>query len=517
MSSHLFSTCPQCNSINVIKKGREFRNGSLSQRNKCKDCEINFYTDVEEQLNEEYDYISLCESSTNKTFVVTCAVNNVPVNHNFLNTLKTYCKINNAKLIIVPVKYDQGNLVDGEYSWEESIREYFITDNIMLTTSLKLLAGVHVSPAIGSPLTGFEPFSKGYNLIIPHTQLMMKTVAVSHTDRPAIITTTGSISEPIYTSTKQGTRAEFNHSYSAIVIEEDSEINDFHMRVLNSDESGEFYDVDNYYNGEYTRKSKDIPAIVLGDEHVAHIDPLVSDATFFNEDSIVNILRPKYICRHDVLDFYSGSHHHTKNPFTQYGKYISGKNNSEDELKLTMDYIIETTPKWSSSVLVSSNHNEHLTQWLMNCNPRNEPWNAVLYHQMMYLMLKETVATDSGVEYPNAFELWTKNNYTNIDNIKFLSGSESFKIFDIELACHSDKGVNGSRGSADQYSKIGVKNVIGHSHSPKIMGGSYQTGHSCLSKLDYNKGLSTWDQAHVLIQPNGKRQMIFIRQGKWKR
>lgn len=515
-------TCPACQSSSIIRKGKVLQSGEIVQRYKCKICPSpinNFYTAINDDniINNEP---AIESTNKNRTWVVTTAVNDVPVNEKFLNTLKSYCEYNNAELLIGAIKYNQGLNEDG-YSWDESVIPYLVNTNITLTNGLKYLAGVPVSPAIGNPLSGFESFSKGDSIILSHPQLMMKTIALSHVDHAAIITTTGCVTEPVYTTTKQGSKAQFNHSYSALVIEEDSEIDSFHIRVLNSDESGIFYDIDKKYDNDKVTKNTNIPAIVLGDEHVAFICPNVMKTTFSNTDSIINTLAPKKIIRHDIYDGYSASHHHTKNIFTQYAKHISGKNDVAKELALTIEHILKTTPDYAESIVVSSNHNEHLTKWLNEANPKLDHTNAILYHELMYLMLKQTKLGRSGAEYPNPLELWAENNY-DFDNIKFVGGFDSFKVHDIECVFHSHKGTNGSRGSIEQFSKLGTKTIIGHSHSPGIFGGCWQVGHSCESKLEYNYGSpSSWAKAHCLIQPNGKRQMIFIKEyktiAKWRR
>jgi hypothetical protein len=131
-------------------------------------------------------------------------------------------------------------------------------------------------------------------------------------------------------------------------------------------------------------------------------------------------------------------------------------------------------------------------------------------------MLKETKMADNGATYPNAFELWSKHNF-DTSNIDFIHCYESFKVHGIELAYHGDRGVNGSKGGAVQFSKLGRKSISGHSHSAQIIGGAYCVGHSCLAKLEYNQGPSSWSQAHCLIHKNGKRQMVFVIGGKWRR
>jgi hypothetical protein len=442
--------------------------------------------------------------------VITTALNDTRTNFKFLETLQSYCAINNAELLIIPVKYLTSDIE--EYTWDEDLAEYFIRNNILLTPDLKLLAGVHISPTAANPLAGFDSMSKGMSLIIPSTKLMMKTVAVNHIDKPAIIHTTGSISYPNYTNTKAGEKATFNHSFSAVIVEEDSDIDSFHIRVLNSDESGAFYDIEHHYSGVARNNVTSVPGIVLGDEHVKHIDPEVKKATFDNHDSICSVLRPEFLIRHDVLDFYAASHHHKNNFFTQYKKYMAGTNNVEAELHETIDYLIKTTPSGSKSIIVDSNHNNHLDVWLNTVDAKKEPWNAKLYHKLMYLKLD---AIENKID-ENTFSLWCKNTKPS-SNIMFVGDDESFKIFDIELGFHSDRGVNGSRGSTIQFSKLGHKTVIGHQHSPNIYEGAYCVGHSCVSKLDYNRGPSSWHQAHCVIYPNGKRQMIFIKNGKWRK
>jgi len=509
--------CPVCQSSSIIRKGKVLQSGEIVQRYKCKICPSpinNFYIAINDDIiiNEP----AIESTNKNRTWVVTTAVNDVPVNEKFLNTLKTYCEYNNAELLIGAIKYNQGLNEDG-YSWDESVIPYLVNTNITLTNGLKYLAGVPISPAIGNPLSGFESFSKGDSIILSHPQLMMKTVAVSHVDHAAILTTTGCVTEPVYTITKQGSKAKFNHSYSALVIEEDSEIDSFHIRILNSDESGIFYDIDKIYTGGSIKYTSNIPAIVLGDEHVAFVDEEVMKATFYNTDSIINVLKPKKIIRHDIYDGYSASHHHSKNIFTQYAKHISGKNDVSKELALTIEHILRTTPDYAESIIVSSNHNEHLTKWLNEANPKLDPTNAILYHELMYLTLKNTKLGESGAEFPNPFELWCENNY-ELNNVKFISGFDTYKIKDVELSFHGHNGVNGSRGSIEQFSKLGTKTISGHSHSPGIFGGSWVVGTSSKLKLEYNSGgPSSWKQAHCIIYPNGKRQMIFINSGKWRR
>lgn len=502
-------TCAHCGSPSHHKKGKDIlKNGLIKYRFRCKDCGKHFYSiDI-----HNITFTPLKKTKPVNTWVITTALNNSNTNTPFFQSLVTYCEYNNADLMIVPVEYNPAKLQNDKITWDSNLEPYFFKSNVYLLNGLRLMAGTAISPTTVNPLSGWDAATKGNSLIILSPQIMMRTVAKDNFAYPSIIHTSGCVSEPTYLSTKSGEKAIFNHSYSALVIEEDPEIDYFHIRVLNSDSNGSFYDIDKFYDGKSVTPSNRIPAIVLGDEHVKFIDPVVKATTFENHDSIVNTLNPEKIIRHDVLDFYSASHHHANDTFLQYKKFLAGDNDVQQELKETIEYLINTTPKNSTSYLVDSNHNNHLTKWLNTTDIKKDFTNIIIYHElslMKYIAIRDNIDKD-------AFELWA-NQYYNLSNIKFLKKDESYKIFDIDVSMHGDNGTNGSRGSVAQFAKLGQKSIVGHYHSPSIHECSYAVGHSCLHKMEYNKGPSSWHQAHCIIQPNGKRQMIFINKGKWRR
>lgn len=511
-------TCNECGGSDVIKKGKNLLNGILRQRVRCKECGYNQYEpidsidevdDVDDVVIPEFSNYPKKHKNAN-TWVITTALNDAPTNTQFFETLLTYCSVNNADLLIIPVVYKNEAYAE-EPVWDSSLVPFFFHDNTYLLDDLRLLALTSISAIAANPLSGYDSLCKGMSLIVPSPQLMMKTVARNHIDKPAIIHTTGCISNYTYRNTKAGEKAIFNHSFAALVVEEDPEINSFHIRVLNCDNDGAFYDLDRYYSGGNMKMNNNIPAIVLGDEHVMNIDPAVTECTF-GPEGICSKMKPEYIIRHDILDFHSGSHHHKNDFFMQYKKWLEGTNDVEAELKLTFEYLMNTTPVGSKSIIVNSNHNDHLQKWMNNVDIKTELWNVGIYFELMHLKIVAMKNDDD----KDAFELWSKEHYT-YNNIEFIPSDSSFKLFDIELSMHGHAGNNGSRGSVAQFSKLGHKTIVGHYHSPSIYNGAYSVGHSCFSKLEYNKGPSSWYQVHCLIHPNGKRQMVLITDGKWRR
>ncbi|HET8686678.1 MAG TPA: hypothetical protein VFM18_08440, partial [Methanosarcina sp.] len=74
-----------------------------------------------------------------------------------------------------------------------------------------------------------------------------------------------------------------------------------------------------------------------------------------------------------------------------------------------------------------------------------------------------------------------------------------------------------AKGSIQNLSKLGEKAIVGHSHSPGILGGCWQVGTLSKIDLDYTSGASGWIHTNCIIHENGKRQMINVINGKWRK
>lgn len=515
--------CNNCNSTAVVYSGALMHGRNKMAKLKCEDCGTNTfigwdtYQEMYSNILEQGSTYTVIEPILErKRLVVTCAVIGHQINSLFLSSLESYCEFNDADLVVIPIKYKNASAI---MNVDNLAVQYYATNNFTFGDQFRIMGGLKLNASMEHPLSGLDPLSKGKSLIFGHPQVALKTVP-SDGKYPSLISTTGCVSEKFYTDTKQGLKAEFNHSHSAVVLEIDQD-GDTHMRHLNFDGEG-FWDIRHYYSGWVVTESDDgllIPALITGDEHVLFQDKTVVGATYTNPNSILNVMKPEVIVRHDVLDSYSISHHHKHNIFTKYAKWKDGVCTIEDELIKTINFITETTPEYSISVIVSSNHNDHLTRWLNECDPEEEPWNAKIYHWFMYQMLKETKMGESGSEYPDPFKLYAEEFLGQIVlnySMEFIGRNEAYLIGDVSIQHHGDRGTNGARGSRSQFSKLPTKNVIGHSHSPGIDKGTYQTGTSSKLRLEYNSGPSGWHHCHCLIYPNYKRQLIFITNGKWR-
>lgn len=502
--------CPSCSSSKTVKNGKYKRAGKESQKYVCKDCTYNF-TDKEESVDlsspdsEEY--------SKSGRYVITSCQSNASTNSGFVKALENYCSHNDSKLLIIPIKY-RGGSPNESHLFDKDLEQYFLEGNIRLHKNLMVLGKLKINPTAAQPLSGLDSICQGDSIIVGHNQLQLKTLPVSQDDYPVIMTTTGTVSDEHYSDTKAGYKAEFNHSTSAVVVEVDGHL--FHIRQIQWDGEG-FYDLNYYYTEYDIAQFNRVEAVVTGDEHAIVCPDHIVRATYTDENSIVKTLRPKIIVRHDLLDCYSISHHHNKNFITRYAKHEYGMDDLKTELDETIEFVKKTSLNNEVNVIISSNHNDHLTRWLNECNPKLDVKNALIYHDLMYRVLKDTYMSDSGTIHPNPFKLyaWDKL-YESGVNTFFVERNESYRILDIECSFHGDVGSNGSKGSRLQFSKLPSKTVIGHSHSPGIEKGCYQVGTSSSLQLEYNNGPSSWMNTHCVIYPNGKRTLINIIDGKWR-
>lgn len=526
--------CPACDSTEVIKKGTvALATGTIKQRYKCKQCGEPFsvtpnddatddlfadefeqeYTESPVSYERSDDWLN-SNVYNKQRLIITSAQNNTAVDEDFLRCIESYREATGAGLVVIPIKYKTINSEDDSSAdaYDESIIDYLCENTLTFSQcNVKVYAGLRIQATAENPLSGLDPLSKGWTVIVGHAQVQLKTLPNLDKRISDILTTTGAITVKNYSKSKLGEKARFNHSLSAIVLEFDDDV--YHLRHLNYDPvTKSFFDIDRQYKSDGSIEQHSAEALVTGDEHALFRDPIVEQYTYTAEDSIVNTLKPKYIVRHDVLDFHSGSHHHAKNIFVKFAKHHACSDDVELEVLKTIDYINDTTPDFSISLIVKSNHNEHLLRWLNEVDIRVEPWNAKFYHLLMYMMLSNTKISDSGSDYPDPFELYSTPRLKQ--NVEFIN--REYKIHDIVVGMHGDIGINGARGSAIGFSRLPDKAIIGHSHSPSIQKGCYVVGTSSRLALEYNKGASTWHHAHCIIHQNGKRQLIFVTHRGWR-
>jgi hypothetical protein len=441
-----------------------------------------------------------CEKK--KRLIITSAQNNSECFIKGLKSLKQAAEFYKCELAVIPSHYRNVTLWSkgDKKEFDPLIVPYLVSSTIHFG-NYQIHSDIKIQPTAVNPLSAMDSIGGADSLIVGHPQ-QMRTPVAAH-GFPKQMYTTGSVTNPNYTIGKAGAKGNFHHSQSALILELYKGF--VYVRQLNMDDNGHIYDLDVKFTPSGYSAGHRIEALACGDEHWKF--NITEKETYSGKDSIVKTLQPKWIARHDALDGFAGSHHHEKNPMLQYIKHHSGDNDYRVELDECIDAINRTTPQGATSLIVASNHHDHLMQYLLKADANKDHQNAKFISEMQLAMRE---AADKGENY-DPFYLYCKDRLTC--KFEFLSRNEPFYIGGVDFSSHGDCGINGARGSAKGLAKTPDKMVIGHSHTPHIYQGIFQVGTST-GRMEYAKGLSSWSNTHCIQYKNGKRALIDIYNGR---
>jgi hypothetical protein len=446
-----------------------------------------------------------------KRFVVTAAQNATPIHEGFFDSLKTYCNHNDAELVVIPIRYKNPtsrwsqSQANAEV-WDHRLTPHLYNQRKKLNENLVLLGDIKTVPTATKPLSGFEAITHGESGILGHTKIQMTTVPTPQGKYPKVLTTTGAVTVKNYTDTKAGKKGEFHHSTAALIVEIIGK--KFFVRHVNWDGSG-FIDLTTRYEPEKVETAPRPLALVFGDTHRSGMCPVVEKVTF-GPGGMVDTLNPEHMVFHDLHDGASTNHHTRRDPFAQVKKRVDLLHLVKEEIMGDVLWLARVCAG-RQGIIVSSNHDDFLARWLREQDWRHDPENAEFYLETALALVKEIKA---GNDVPHPFTYWVDKLKGNAP-IRCLERDESFELAGVELSMHGDQGPNGARGTRNNLRRIGVKTIVGHSHSPGIEEGCYQAGTSTPLRLDYNTGPSSWLNAHVVLYANGKRAILPIIDGLW--
>lgn len=383
-----------------------------------------------------------------ETYVITAAQNNTLVHGHFLETLKYYCEINNATLIVIPYRYRNPTSPQEDLSedWFDSAIATELVNHRIITKNLAILADISVNPTAVNPLSGLESLTGGRSGIVAHPQIALKCIPTPKVKIPHILTTTGAVTRRNYSDSKSGKKGEFHHTFGAAVLQTKGDR--FHLRNISAKNDGSFIDLGIEYNGNFKRRAK-TSALVMGDLHIGSSCPLVEKAT----DELIAQLEPEVIALHDAFDGETVNHHEEKNPFAKFQRQFR---DLDHELEVNAQVLNKYASKCRELVIVDSNHNDFLARWLQRADWRDNnlnPSTAKFYLRAAMDMVESGKA-----------EVYGKEMQRRCVKARFLELDEDYQIEGVQLGFHGHLGSNGSRGSAKQYARTGMKTIIGHSH-----------------------------------------------------
>lgn len=450
---------------------------------------------------EYYDREASDEGKNGKrVYFVTSAVAGCALDENFFKAVKQFCKHRDAKLVVFPMRGITSK--DEEYN-EDVLRELecsFYTDYVFNSNIEGFDIGM--SPTQINPLTGLERIAERSSVLIASPKQNMDTIPVGNVGIPHIIQSTGAITRPLYSQNRIGLLASNDHVIGGIILEIEND-HIFHVRQVQADKTGSFYDVNFLYTPAGVKNDAIAEAFVLGDIHCGNEDPTAIKAW----KEVIKEVKPKYVLFHDLFDSQSISHHLENN--------ITAKANRENifallqsELDNLCDFLTNISKEFKETtfMVVASNHDEHLNRYL-------DEGRFVRDHHNYRLALELALYRCDRL---NPIEEYLNHRYGLIKNLKWLRRDEDFKIAGVQLAVHGDHGPNGARGSLGGLEKSYHNSITGHAHSPKILRDAWQVGTSTKFVMNYNVGPSSWLHASCLLYNNGQRQLIISVDGSWR-
>jgi hypothetical protein len=450
------------------------------------------------------------EVASSKRFVVTTAVNGCEVHPKFLASIKNYCKLNNASLLIL-VASDPAASRDKAWGTISSklkdetivLEDTRLNSNVFLST-IKLSAK-HIDPTTGLGRIG----QRNGTFIYASPKQRLKAVPVSNSSLPHFMMTTGAITvanynSELYMSQRTAYIAEHDHVLGAVVVEivDDKR---YHFRQIQSDSRGNFYDLGKKYSPTECATVQP-EAFVLGDWHAGSTDPAAKKAWF----EISQLTRPKRILLHDAFDGISINHHEKNYKLLKAKRAESNQLSLQNELEILANDIQEIATLTNEVVVVKSNHDQFLERYLQEAKYVDDPQNHRIALQLALQILDGNDPLRYAVSDMLVLDAKTKS------KVKWLSIDNDYRIEGIQCGAHGHLGANGSRGSIEAMETAYGYSVTGHSHTPQILRGAWCVGTSSLLKLDYNKGVSSWLHSSCLIYPGGSRQLINCIDGQWR-
>ena len=455
-----------------------------------------------------------------KRFVLTSAQNNTPVDPVVWKNINWLAEHYGAPLLVGTFTYMRTSLTDRDAKrgseeddtdvwWDPSVVPHIVDTPTELAYGLRWCGDLQILPTAVNPLSGMDDYAGSDSCIFPHAKMAMRSVATTAERRTKLLYTSGTVTGPNYIQKKAGLKATFHHALGGLLVEVDDD-GDWFVRQLRAGEHGEIHDLQNVFGDPEGMPRRNPRAIVWGDIHVARLEKDMFKACW-GRDGMLDELQPDVQVYHDLFDGISCSTHARKqgNWHELFRTKMGDVPDVREEVWRTAEFLSQTARKNLTSVVVRSNHDNMLEEWLRIADVRQEtPSNAITWLQLNLLMLR---AMYDGRDKPHMlpaamFEIAPRDEAWS--DVRWLENDEPFVVDGVELGMHSHLGPNGARGSMQNLSRVAPKTIIGHSHTAGIKDGCYQVGVAAPLRHGYNTGPSSWTHSHALLYPGGKRTII---------
>lgn len=464
-----------------------------------------------------------------KRYILTCMQNNTKVNQQVWDNILALADHYNAEVMVATFSYNKSSYgskatkkgrgpsaSDNAEVWydPEVDDTYICDDQVEIAPGLVWCGEMNILPTAVKPLSGLEVYTERKSGIFPHVKVAMQSIASGKNEATKFNYTTGTITKRNYIQKKEGLKADFHHIYGGLIVEVDTKGNWF-VRQLNADKRSVIYDLDLKVDDGEVTKGHRVEAINWGDIHVAMLDHDIA-ALAWGDKGMMNTLQPKFQVMNDLLDFRARNGHTAKRRLIhdRFEAYIMGHDSVEEELGAVASFLNWTDRDFCKTIVVDSNHDRFMMEWLRIGDYRDDPVNAIYFLEAQLHVYKSIA--DNPRKFVNLLR-WAMDRIGALrDNLCFLDEDESFLIKDIENGMHGDRGPNGARGTAGNMARLGRRVNRGHEHSAGIFEGTYTAGLTGKNDQIYNVGPSSWSPSHIVTYANGKRAIYTMWGGKWR-
>ena len=460
---------------------------------------------LEKIVSTRYNKSILNDIKGYKRLFVTTAVVGGKVPIEAYKTVKNFCKLKNAKMLVLVAS--DGSLK--EETLDKLIStEFIVKDHIHLNKNLTI-SPIKINSRSADPLTGLERISQKHgSSVYASPKQRLKFVPISNTGVPRAIMTTGAITLPNYKaktflSEKSTLISDADHILGGIIIElEDDRL--FHFRQVQFDSKGSFIDLGLQYSP--TGKPKKIMGctFIPGDYHGDSADPSVIKCY----QEISKQIDFDKIVVHDLFDGKSVNPHELDDIVMRTQRAEKGELCLRDEIKGTVRDIDTLLRLGKRLVIVASNHNDFLERYLRKGLYVEDPLNHRLCLDVACRVLDGEDGLKAAVEIVNGRKV--------PGPIEWLKVDEDYKIAGCQMGAHGHLGSSGTKGTLRAMELAYNDSFTGHTHAAEILRNSWRVGTTTFLQLSYNFGPSAWTNTAGILYPNGQRQLLNIIFGKWK-
>lgn len=448
-------------------------------------------------------------------FIISGAQDDTDVFEPFLKNLEAYADYLGAEIVVGGYTYQLGLFEDHSAEaniYDSRLAPYLRHERIQYTDDLLYLGNANILPTTANPLNGWQTANKGGHVVIPHSRIALESIPRMQSQAPRYVTSTGTVTKPNYTARAAGQKSIFHHTYGAVIVEIDSDGEVFMRHVIADAKTGAFQDLDIFVSRGRCTPGRRVLAITWGDVHHEQLDEIIAWNSWGystetkrpeTSDNLLDGLMPEYQFLHDTLDFRRRNHHSIRDPHERARVRKVTNDNVEGEVAEAANFVNMVRRDWCRTVVVESNHDAALARWLKDPEGALDAENAYYWHQLNATWHK---ALRNGEDI-NIIEEALLDAGLALD-VEFVSSGGSYTVLDVECGLHGDLGIGGSRGSPNQYRRLGSKTSSGHTHSPKIVDGVYVAGVTAKLDQGYNKSPTTWAHAHIILYHSGKRCLL---------